>query len=68
MSITIRQARPEDAAEKLKAAVNINIFTLPFAIQKFDVKIYSHKRSGQRGATRWLKEELQRLATEMKVG
>lgn len=44
--------------------MNINIFTLPFAIQKFDVKIYSHKRSGQRGATRWLKEELQALAQQ----
>ncbi|MEH5668041.1 LysR family transcriptional regulator [Enterobacter cloacae] len=61
-------AIPRYAAEKLKVAVNINIFTLPFAIQKFDVKIYSHKRSGQRGATRWLKEELQRLAIEMKAG
>jgi hypothetical protein len=44
------------------AAVDIKIFDLPFSIRGFEVKIYSHKRSGQRGATRWLKEELQTLA------
>ena len=55
-------AIPRFAAEKLVAAANLRIFPLPFSIQPFEVKIYSHKRSGQRGATRWLKEELQKLA------
>ena len=55
-------AIPRFAAEKLVAAADLRIFALPFSIRAFEVKIYSHKRSGQRGATRWLKEELHKLA------
>lgn len=55
-------AIPRFAAEKLAAAADLRIFPLPFSIRTFEVKIYSHKRSGQRGATRWLKDELQTLA------
>ena len=55
-------AIPRYAAEKLIKTADLRIFALPFPIRTFEVKIYSHKRSGQRGATRWLKEELQMLA------
>ncbi|MBD8451226.1 LysR family transcriptional regulator [Serratia rubidaea] len=61
-------AIPRFAAEKLVAAADIKIFTLPFAIPRFEVKIYSHKRSAQRGATRWLKAELQQLAQALHSG
>lgn len=58
-------AIPRFAAEKLIHAANIKIFSLPFTISPFEVKIYSHKRSGQRGATKWLKKKLQILAEEI---
>lgn len=58
-------AIPRFAAEKLIHATNIKIFSLPFTISPFEVKIYSHKRSGQRGATQWLKRKLQILAEEI---
>jgi DNA-binding transcriptional LysR family regulator len=61
-------AIPRFAAEKLAAAADLRIFPLPFSIRTFEVKIYSHKRSGQRGATRWLKEELQTLAQALHSG
>lgn len=58
-------AIPRFAAEKLIHAANIKIFSLPFTISPFEVKIYSHKRSGQRGATKWLKRKLQILTEEI---
>lgn len=58
-------AIPRFAAEKLIHAANIKIFSLPFTISPFEVKIYSHKRSGQRGTTKWLKRKLQILAEEI---
>lgn len=58
-------AIPRFAAEKLIHAANIKIFSLPFTISPFEVEIYSHKRSGQRGATKWLKRKLQILAEEI---
>ncbi|WP_058909753.1 LysR family transcriptional regulator [Entomohabitans teleogrylli] len=61
-------AIPRFAAEKLIAAANIKIFALPFDIPPFEVKIYSHKRSGERGATKWLKTILQMLAKEVYSG
>ncbi|WP_409307009.1 LysR family transcriptional regulator [Pectobacterium sp. B1J-3] len=60
-------AIPRFAAEKLIPAMNIKIFPLPFAIRSFEVKIFSHKRSGQRGATNWLKAKLQTLAKEINL-
>lgn len=57
---------PASSTESLQIGITdftaLRIFPLPFSIRTFEVKIYSHKRSGQRGATRWLKEELQALA------
>ncbi|TCW16208.1 DNA-binding transcriptional LysR family regulator [Raoultella sp. BIGb0138] len=61
-------AIPRFAAEKLIVATKIKIFSLPFAIPPFEVKIYSHQRSGQRGATNWLKAKLRTLATEVRSG
>lgn len=55
-------AIPRFAAGKLKYAAQLAIFDLPFAVPPFEVKIYSHKRSGKRAATDWLKGELQALA------
>lgn len=61
-------AIPRFAAEKLILATKIKIFSLPFAIPPFEVKIYSHQRSGQRGVTNWLKAKLRTLATEVRSG
>ncbi|MFK3703602.1 LysR family transcriptional regulator [Klebsiella sp. NPDC088457] len=61
-------AIPRFAAEKLIVATKIKIFSLPFAIPPFEVKIYSHQRSGQRGVTNWLKAKLRTLATEVRSG
>ncbi|ARJ42659.1 LysR family transcriptional regulator [Pantoea alhagi] len=58
-------AIPRLAAEKLLPAMNIKIFALPFEIPSFEVKIYSHIRSGKRDATNWLKSVLQQLAKEI---
>lgn len=55
-------AIPRFAAGKMKQAAQLAIFDLPFAVPSFEVKIYSHKRSGKRAATDWLKGELQALA------
>jgi len=55
-------AIPRFAAGKMKQAAQLAIFDLPFAVPPFEVKIYSHKRSGKRAATDWLKGELQALA------
>lgn len=57
-------AIPRYAAEKFALAAPINIFPLPFDVPGFEVKIYSHKRSGKREATDWLKQELMRLAED----
>lgn len=54
-------ALPRSAAEKLKQAAKITIFALPFAVPPFEVKIYSHKRSGKRGAAQWLHKMLKEL-------
>ncbi|MRT48944.1 MULTISPECIES: LysR family transcriptional regulator [unclassified Raoultella] len=58
-------AIPRFAATKLLPAADIRIFPLPFEIPRFEVKIYSHKRSGKRDVTHWLKEILQALAYEV---
>lgn len=58
-------AIPRLVAEKLLLAMNIRIFALPFEISSFEVKIYSHIRSGKRDATNWLKSALQQLAKEV---
>lgn len=58
-------AIPRLAAEKLLPSINIKVFALPFEIPSFEVKVYSHKRSGKRNATNWLKSVLQQLAKEV---
>lgn len=57
-------ALPRFAAQKLLPATDIRIFELPFEVPSFEVKIYSHQRSGKRGATDWLKRVLQALARD----
>ncbi|ELY2810392.1 LysR family transcriptional regulator [Cronobacter sakazakii] len=57
-------ALPRFAAQKLLPATNLKIFELPFEVPSFEVKIYSHQRSGKRGATDWLKRVLQALARD----
>ncbi|EKM6427495.1 LysR family transcriptional regulator [Cronobacter sakazakii] len=57
-------ALPRFAAQKLLPATDLRIFELPFEIPSFEVKIYSHQRSGKRGATDWLKTVLQALARD----
>ncbi|QIX98004.1 LysR family transcriptional regulator [Cedecea sp. FDAARGOS_727] len=61
-------ALPRFAAEKLMHSAEINVFDLPFSVPPFEVKIYSHSRSGKRGATSWLKTTLQILAKEVNSG
>ncbi|ELY4033229.1 LysR family transcriptional regulator [Cronobacter sakazakii] len=58
-------ALPRFAAQKLLPATDLRIFELPFEVPSFEVKIYSHQRSGKRGATDWLKRVLQALARNM---
>ncbi|EIZ8955079.1 LysR family transcriptional regulator [Cronobacter sakazakii] len=58
-------ALPRFAAQKLLPATDLRIFELPFEIPSFEVKIYSHQRSGKRGATDWLKRVLQAMARDM---
>ncbi|CAI8749507.1 LysR family transcriptional regulator [Kosakonia quasisacchari] len=55
-------ALPRSAAETLKPSAKITIFALPFAVPPFEVKIYSHKRSGKRGAAQWLQKMLKKLS------
>lgn len=55
-------ALPRSAAEKFKQAARITIFALPFTVAPFEVKIYSHKRSGKRGAAQWLQKVLKALS------
>ncbi|EKA9346447.1 LysR family transcriptional regulator [Cronobacter sakazakii] len=57
-------ALPRFAAQKLLPTTNLRIFELPFEVPSFGVKIYSHQRSGKRGATDWLKRVLQALARD----
>jgi hypothetical protein len=45
----------------MKLAAQLASLNCP-AVPPFEVKIYSHKRSGKRAATDWLKGELQALA------
>ncbi|WP_259048794.1 LysR substrate-binding domain-containing protein [Klebsiella sp. BIGb0407] len=57
-------AIPRSAAERFIQTARLKIFALPFTVAPFEVKIYSHIRSGKRGATHWLKKELQKMAHE----
>jgi DNA-binding transcriptional LysR family regulator len=64
-SSDILMAIPRCAAEKFIQMARLKIFELPFAVSPFEVKIYSHIRSGKRGATHWLKKELQKIVHEL---
>jgi len=57
-------AIPRSAAEKFIQTARLKIFALPFVVSPFEVKIYSHTRSGKRGAAHWLQKELQKIALE----
>lgn len=57
-------AIPRSAAEKFIRTAQLKIFPLPFAVPPFEVKIYSHIRSGKSGAAHWLQKELQKMALE----
>jgi len=60
----ILMAIPRSAAEKFIQTTRLKIFELPFLVSPFEVKIYSHIRSGKSGATHWLQKELQKIALE----
>lgn len=64
----ILMAIPRSAAEKFARIAQLKIVNLPFNVSPFEVKIYSHIRSGQRGAAHWLKKELQQMADERAAG
>lgn len=48
-------AIPSFVASQLCITANVRTFKLPFKAPRFTVKIYTHKRSGKREATDWLK-------------
>lgn len=48
-------AIPSFVAGKIKQAAGVKTFRLPFPAPRFTVKIYSHKRSGKREPTEWIK-------------
>lgn len=48
-------AIPSFVASKFKPTADVTTFTLPFQAPRFTVKIYSHKRSGKREPTEWIK-------------
>ena len=48
-------AIPSSVANRLQPLASVKIFRLPFAVPRFTVKIYSHKRSGKKSSTQWLK-------------
>lgn len=60
----ILMAIPKSAALKYIQTARLNIFPLPFTVPPFEVKIYSHIRSGKSGATHWLQKELKKIAVE----
>ena len=51
-------AIPSFVARKIAEMTSIKIFQLPFYAPPFTVKIYSHKRSGKKSSTDWLKEKI----------
>lgn len=51
-------AIPRRAAERLQHSLPVRVWPLPFAVAPFTVKILSHRRSGKKKATDWLKNLL----------
>lgn len=49
-------AIPSFVAGKIAEMAQVNIFKLPFYAPPFTVKIFSHKRSGKKSSTDWLKD------------
>jgi len=49
-------AIPTFVAGKIEKMANVRTFKLPFFAPPFTVKIFSHKRSGRKKSTEWLKE------------
>jgi len=57
-------AIPSFVAGKIKKAVDVTTFRLPFPAPRFTVKIYSHKRSGKREPTEWVKSMMAKTIME----
>ena len=57
-------AIPSFVASKIKQAADVTSFRLPFPAPKFTVKIYSHKRSGKREPTEWIKSMMAKTITQ----
>ncbi|MDF7649673.1 LysR family transcriptional regulator [Pantoea sp. Acro-805] len=53
-------AIPSYVAGQIAAMADVNSFKLPFYAPPFTVKIYSHKRSGKKSSTDWLKGVISR--------
>ncbi|HAT24500.1 MAG TPA: hypothetical protein DCS81_09185 [Pantoea septica] len=51
-------AIPSSVARRLEQIANVKTFPVPFAVPRFTVKIYSHKRSGKKSSTDWLKNTI----------
>jgi len=57
-------AIPSFVAGKIARATEVATFKLPFSAPRFTVKIYSHKRSGKRLPTDWLKAQIGESVSE----
>jgi DNA-binding transcriptional LysR family regulator len=57
-------AIPSFVASKFKQASGVKTFKLPFEAPRFTVKIYSHKRSGKREPTEWIKSMMSQSISE----
>lgn len=59
-------AIPAFVASKIAELASIKTFPLPFYAPPFTVKIYSHKRSGKKSSTDWLKKVILQSIKEKK--
>jgi len=57
-------AIPSFVASKIKQAADVTSFRLPFPAPRFTVKIYSHKRSGKREPTEWIKSMMAKTISQ----
>lgn len=55
---------PQYAAVRLRQAADITLFELPFSVPPYMTRIYSHRRSGKKAASDWLKQVLKGLAAK----
>lgn len=60
-------AIPSFVADTMMQVAQVKAFTLPFCAPRFTVKIYSHKRSGKKASSDWLKVNIQRAIQRQRI-